>query len=334
MKLASSIPSLLAQTSVTLLLCFAIPLAAPTFASNASSDCESIKPASLKTVDDFMNMGFYQELCLKDSQAAITSYTQAIKLDPKAEKPYYARASSYFMLGNYQNAVADFTEVINKNTGKSGFRSDAYFNRARAYEKLGEKRKAVSDLNQIINKSVDPDLHAHFLRANMYRDLGEKENAIADYKIADKILQQGLNGVFGSGLMGSMYEEMFNETRNNLSRLGVSLPSPQFTTRNLLQSLAKIEVDRVLNLARLNPQNPTIKQFDAQIQDLYNQLANTEPQPYKDTEKILISNAAYEKIQVLEKERSQLLEKFSSNHPAVVLIDNQKKQLKALMSSQ
>lgn len=331
MKLNFYLPSLLAHASAILLLCFSMPLITPIFASNADSDCKITKPSSLKSVSDFVSMGHFQEECLKDSQAAVASFSQAIKLNPKAEEPYYHRANAYAALGNHQSAVADYTEVINQNTGRLGLSSVAYWNRARAYEKLGQKRKAIADLNQVINGSVGPSVDAQIFRANMYRDLGEKENAIADYKVADQLLQQYLNGVFGNGVMDSQYEKMFDEVRNELSRLNVSLAPPQLNTRNILQSIAKIEVERALNLAKFKSQHPTIGQFDAQLQDLYKELANTQPQPYKDTAKTLISNAAYEKIEILEKERSQLLEKFGSSHPTIVFINNQKNQLEALI---
>lgn len=331
MKFAFSIPSVLAYASSILLLGFSIPLVAQIPASNASTDCQTMKPPHLNTVNDFISMGHFQEDCQKDSLAAVSSFTQAIRLNPQAEEPYYYRANAYAAIGNYKAAVADYTEVIRQNTGRLGFSNGAYWNRARAYEKLGEKQKAISDLNQAINGSNGLFIEAQIFRANMYRDLIDKENAIADYQVADKLLQEFLNGVFGNGGMDSQYEKMLDEVRKELSRLGVRLPPPQLGTRNILQSIAKIEVERALNLARLKPQHPTIKLFDAQIQDLYKQLANTQPQPYKGTEKTLISNAAYEKMEDFEKERSQLLKKFAPDNPAIGLIDNQKSELEALI---
>lgn len=332
MKLVFSIPSLIAHTSAILLLGVSLPSVAPIFASNADGKCKIPKPPSLNKAEDFVNMGHFQEECLKDSQAAVASFTQAIKLNPKAEEPYYHRANAYAALGNYQAAVADFTEVIRKNTGKFGFSREAYWNRARAYEKLGEKQKAISDLTQVINGSSGPFVEANIFRANMYRDLGDKEKAIADYKAADKLLLQYLNGVFGTGPMDSPYEKMLDEVRKELSRLGLTLPPPQLATRSILQSIAKIEVERALNLARYTSDSPVIKKFDVQLQDLYQQLANTQPQPDKFVIQILITNAAVEKIDSLEKERTQLINKVTSNHPSIAIIDEQKKQLEALIS--
>ncbi|MBW4605747.1 MAG: tetratricopeptide repeat protein [Hassallia sp. WJT32-NPBG1] len=330
MKFAFSIPSLLAYASSIVLLGFSLPLVAQIPASNASTDCQTLKPAYLNTVNDFIGMGHFQEDCQKDSLAAVSSFTQAIRLNPKAEEPYYHRANAYAAIGNYKAAVVDYTEVIRQNTGRLGFSSPAYWNRARAYEKLGEKQKAISDLTQLIGDS-SPNAEEYLLRGNLYKDLGNKESAIADYKAAEKLFQQYLDGVFGTGMMDPENQKMLDKVRNELSNMGIDTPAPQITAGLILQSIAKIEVERALNLARFIPQAPTIQHFDAQLQDLYKQLANTQPQVDKRVVKNLISNAAYEKMNALKIERSQLIKKFIPAHPAIRLIDTQKKELEALI---
>ncbi|MCG6137458.1 MAG: tetratricopeptide repeat protein [Nostoc sp. LLA-1] len=304
----------------------------PILASDHGDTCNSLKPPSLHTVADFISMGHFQEECEKDSLAAVSTFTQAIKLNPQAEEPYYHRANAYYKLGNYQAAVTDYSEVIRQNTGKFGFSSPAYWNRARAYEKLGEKHKAILDLTQVIGDSSS-NVDDYLLRGNLYRDLGDKESAISDYKTAENILQQSLNGVFGTGMMDARYQEMLDKVRTELSQLGVSLPAPQLTTRWTLEAIAKMEVVRALNLARYTPQNPTIGKFDAQLQDLYKQLANSQPQSYKGTLENLILNAASEQLEGLEKERSELIKRVTLDNPAVGLIDEQKKQLTLLINT-
>ncbi|WP_414623260.1 tetratricopeptide repeat protein [Calothrix sp. CCY 0018] len=329
MKFAFSIPTVLAHTSSILLL-ISLPLITPILASNNPDECRTPKPPQLNIAADFINMGLFQLECEKDSQAAISSYTQAIKLNPEVEATYYERGNAYYKIGNYKAAVKDYTEAINKDMGR-GWSDRAYWNRARAYEKLGEKQKAISDLTQVISKSQNY-AEAYIRRANMYRDLGNKENAIQDYKAADKILQQQLNGVFGNGGMDSMNQEMFDTVRTELSQLGVKLPEPDLTTANILKSIAEMEVERALNSVKYNPQHPTIRQFDAQLQDLYKQLENTQLQPDKRTVKDLINNATYEKMGSLIKVRSQLTKKYTQTHPEIIFIDNGIEQLQALIS--
>ncbi|MBD6616111.1 tetratricopeptide repeat protein [Komarekiella sp. 'clone 1'] len=331
MKFTFSIPSLLAYISSIMLLGLSLPLVVKIPASNASNNCQTFKPPDLNILTDFIGMGHFQEDCQKDSLAAVSSFTQAIRLNSKAEEPYYHRANAYKKLGNYKAAVADYTEVIRQNTGRLGFSSPAYWNRALTYEKLGDKQKAISDFTQVISESAS-SAEAYFFRANMYRDLGNKESAIADYKVAEKIFQQYVDGVYGNGPMDTINEEMLDKVRNELSSMGVDISVPQITTGTILKSIAKVEVERALNLARFEPQHPTIQHFDAQIDDLYKQLENTQPQVDKIVLKSLKANAAYQKIEGFEIERSQLLKEFSPDHPAIVLIDSQKKELEALIS--
>lgn len=207
--------SLLAHASSILLLGFSIPLVAQIPDPNG---CQTLRPPYLITGYDFINMGHFQEDCQKDSLAAVSSFTQAIRLNFKAEEPYYHRANAYAAIGNYKAAVADYTEVIRQNTGRRGFSSAAYWNRARAYEKLGEKQKAISDLTQSIS-SPYPSVDEYILRGNLYKDLGNKEGAKADYKTAEKLLQEYLNGSYGSGFQDPRSQEMLENVRNELSRL-------------------------------------------------------------------------------------------------------------------
>lgn len=220
MKFPFSIPSLLAYASSILLLGFSVPLVAQTSTSNASDDCPTLKPLHLiNTVDYFISMGHFQEECEKDSQAAVSSFTQAIRLNPKAEIPYYHRANAYYNVGNYKAAVEDYSEVIRQNTGRLGFSNAAYFNRARAYEELGEKQKAISDWTQVISKDLFAPAESYFRRGNLYRDLGNKKSALADYKVAEKIFQKYLSGSFGNGHQTPETQEMLEKVRIELSQL-------------------------------------------------------------------------------------------------------------------
>ncbi|MBE9213782.1 tetratricopeptide repeat protein [Plectonema cf. radiosum LEGE 06105] len=333
MKFPFSIPSVLTHTSSILLLSFSLPLITPILASNNPDECRTPKPPQLNTVDDFISMGLFQMECEKDSQAAISSYTQAIQLNPQVVAPYYQRANAYFKIGNYKAAVKDYTEVINKNAGRSGSGDVAYWNRARAYEKLGEKQKAISDLTEYIRDSgSSAGAETYFYRANLYRDLGDKNNAIQDYKAADKILREDFNMVFAISGIDPMYQEMIDKVRTELSQLGVSVPEPDLATAKILKSIAEIEVERALNLAKFKLQNPLIRKFDAQLQDLYKQLENTQAQPLEGIEKGIISNTARIKIERLKVARSQLTTKYNPTHPEIVLINSQIKQLEALIS--
>ena len=180
--------------------------------------------------------------------------------------------------------------------------------------------------------SAKAGAETYIYRANLYRDLGDKENAIQGYKVADKILREDFNMVFAISGIDPMYQEMIDKVRTELSQLGVSVPEPDLATAKILKSIAEIEVERALNLAKFKPQNPLIRKFDAQLQDLYKQLENTQVQPDEEIEKGIIVTAAHIKIQRLKVMRSQLTKKFTATHPERIFINNQIEQLQALIS--
>ena len=46
-----------------------------------------------------------------DYDKAIADYTEAIRLDPKDAAAYYNRGTSYAHKGDYDKAIADYTEI-------------------------------------------------------------------------------------------------------------------------------------------------------------------------------------------------------------------------------
>ena len=292
MKFTFSVPSLVAHTLSILLLGFSLPLVAQISVPGNFPECKIINPKTFNSINEFSKIASVPKTC--------------------------------------------FTYMLNQhNKTMLGLERMKYYEKAIAYEKAGEKQKAILNLNKYISDNDSfTNSDAYIKRGNLYRDLGDKENAIADYKTADKILQQRLNGVFGNGDMGDMNpmnQDTLGKVRTELSQLGVLLPEPNLTTADILKSIAKMEVERSLNLSRYTFQHPVIIQFDTQLQDLYKQLANSQPQPYKGTVESLIINAASEKMEVLEKERSQLIKKVTPDHPLIGSIDDQKKQLTLLI---
>jgi len=324
--------SVIYTLSAVLLLGSSIPLVVAQIPdSQLSEDCKMQVPANPYSVKDFLAMGHYQQDCRQDLQAAVSAFTQAMRLNPQAEEPYYHRANAYAAMENYQAAVADYTQVIKKNTGRLGLTSSAYWNRARAYEKLGEKTKAISDLTQLIGNNRHPNPDEYFMRANLNKDLGYKQSAISDYKVAEKLLQQYLDGVFGTGHMDDRNQQMLNQVRNELANLGVAVTIPEVTTGSILRTIANTEVERALNLAKLQSQHPVVQNLDTQLQDLYEQLDNTQPKVDQAVVKNLISNAGYEKIDTLKIERSQLLTKDNPDSLIIAVIDRQISELESLI---
>ena len=79
-----------------------------------------------------------------DYQGAVAAYTQAIELNPNYAEAYYNRGFTRAKLGDKQGALADYNEAlrINPNYAK------AYYNRGAIGNSLGEKAGAIQDFQK------------------------------------------------------------------------------------------------------------------------------------------------------------------------------------------
>lgn len=109
---------------------------------------------------------------------AIAAFTEVIKIDPSNIEAYMGRAEAYKGLKQYDDAKADYTEVIGKTDEMPYTQAQAYMGRAEVYELTDETTSAESDYSVAIDL-LDED------------DIGMKEN-IADTFIRElkiKVLQ-------------------------------------------------------------------------------------------------------------------------------------------------
>ncbi len=87
--------------------------------------------------------------------------------------------------GDYQGAIADFSEIIRINPQEV----EAYYNRGIAYAKLQDYPKAIADFNQgiTLNQTI---AELYLERAKVYLKLGERDSAIADLNKAKQLFNQ------------------------------------------------------------------------------------------------------------------------------------------------
>ncbi|GBU21202.1 hypothetical protein R80B4_01091 [Fibrobacteres bacterium R8-0-B4] len=128
---------------------------------------------------------------------AIADYTEAIRLNPDNAMAYYDRGGTYKNKGDFDNAIANYTEAIARLGPGDLNIALAHFCRGNAYKEKDEIKNARADYEEAIR--LDPKCEEakkalkaiarndglskeeHCLRAGAYLKNGDVESAVADY---------------------------------------------------------------------------------------------------------------------------------------------------------
>lgn len=191
------------------------------FLGNASSlkESESVKPQSIKhsiselfkkddnakkddkdaKYDDIGFTGYYLKadaLALEGKyKESLEFYNKAIAINSSSEKCIYNRATVYLNLKMYENAIIDYTFLIEKNTKEL----DVYFNRAMAFYYLEQYDKALADCDYVIKQ--DPSRYvASFMRGNIYVAKGMYTAAVSDYTKAANLAPKDAGIFYNRGI--------------------------------------------------------------------------------------------------------------------------------------
>ena len=112
---------------------------------------------------------------------------QVINIDPHDAIGYKNRGHDRFELGDYEGAIADYTQAIEINSDDI----DAYYNRGNANFDLGKYAAAITDYTQVVNMNSHY-VNAYYNRGNALLEMADKQRAIADFhKAADLYWQEG-----------------------------------------------------------------------------------------------------------------------------------------------
>ncbi len=130
-------------------------------------------------------------------QKQIDICTAFLRCYPKNNDAYKSRADVYAEMGDYDKAIADYSEAIRL---PRILRSDpkklteAYYSRAEVYEKhKGDHDKAIADYTEVIR--LDPEYlgswtWAYFDRGEAYEHKGDHGKAVADYTEVIRLQQK------------------------------------------------------------------------------------------------------------------------------------------------
>ena len=160
----------------------------------AASATAATTPVARPTVSD-------TDLCAQDSgDAAIAACTRAIVSGPHSDDAlaelYYNRGFEQRKKGNYEAAIADYSEAIRLNPTDP----DAFNNRGIVWHKIGENEKALADYNEAIRLNpTDPEVF--YNRGLVWREIGENEKAVADYSEAIRLNPTDPDAFYNRGLV-------------------------------------------------------------------------------------------------------------------------------------
>ena len=139
------------------------------------------KAIQLGYEDDYVNRGSAL-MELKNYEAAIEDYNQAIAYRPDGAKAFFGRGLVYFEMRQYERAIDDYTQAIELQTDYS----KAYNNRGLAYENLNRREEALENYAEATR--LDPDngaAHNNLGRALVYA--GRLKEAIQSYQRAEQL---------------------------------------------------------------------------------------------------------------------------------------------------
>ncbi|MDE6625675.1 MAG: tetratricopeptide repeat protein [Lachnospiraceae bacterium] len=130
------------------------------------------------TAWDFWRQG-EKELELKQYEAAVRSYSNAIDRQSNVMIFYHSRGYTYNKLGENEKGISDYNKAIELKPDYA----EAYNNRGYSYCNMGENEKGISDFNKAIELKPD-DAGVYSNRGCIYDDMGEYKKAISDYNKA------------------------------------------------------------------------------------------------------------------------------------------------------
>lgn len=128
---------------------------------------------------------WYEELNnTHDENLRLAIYDKIIAIDPQDSYAYCGRANIYKSLGQYDEAILDFTRALRvDDPDRPPTEHEIYCSRADVYALLGKDYLAIEDYSKAI--IIDPMFsQAYESRANIYEKLGELNKAERDRQTA------------------------------------------------------------------------------------------------------------------------------------------------------
>ena len=143
-------------------------------------------PRRSRTTTTYLTVDFFvkraeMEAYLERYEDAMNDYIQAINIAPSDAILYQGRANISFRLGNWNDAISDYSRYLNSNESYI-----AYGNRGYCYFMQEDYEKAMKDLDKCIE--LNPEYAwAYFTRGQIKTALEDFEGARDDFDKASEL---------------------------------------------------------------------------------------------------------------------------------------------------
>ena len=165
---------------------------------------KSDEAKAAEAAEAYYNRGFAYTMDGEYTQA-IADYTQVIQLKPDYAEAYNNRGVVYANQQNYTQAIADYTQAIQLKLGDA----EAYYNRGKAYTNQQNYTQAIADYNHALKIEPD-DAEAYYNRGVVYDNQQNYAQAIADYTQALKLKPDFAEAYYNRGVV---YDNQQNYTQ-------------------------------------------------------------------------------------------------------------------------
>jgi tetratricopeptide (TPR) repeat protein len=135
---------------------------------------KNAKSVDSKFIPGYVGMAL-AEVKLNKHDEALANCNAALLKDPNSLDVFYAKSLAHAGKKDYQNAINEITKVIISRPSPEVFKI-----RASYYETLGQYHNAINDYTQVI-KIDDKNQEAYLKRAAAYEFIGNYKAALSDY---------------------------------------------------------------------------------------------------------------------------------------------------------
>lgn len=125
------------------------------------------------------------QYALQHYREAIRDFDKVVELDPQNLAAYADRGLAKSQLGQYRAAILDFDEVIRKAKPNYGWLESTYEKRASAYFKLGNYAEAIDDLTKAIKLELGNQIF--MCSIDQFRSLYPEYDSVSDEVLYRKL---------------------------------------------------------------------------------------------------------------------------------------------------